>query len=126
MRNLVALSALACVAAGCGDLPLQLDYTANPTKIEQAVPAFKITEMLVGESKAHPGKVWVQPSQGKAFGLGMNGDQARWASMRPEIEPAYRAAALSYLARDRSGCELSDPMPHPDTFAFEFTVSCKP
>lgn len=125
MLKLWPIMAAACLTA-CGDMPSVGDYTGRAVGIPQTVPQLSLTELLVGESNAHPGKIWVQATRGATARMVFHSMQSTWAASRPEIEPAYRAAALAYLARDRKDCRLSNPVPHPDYFGMEFDVACAP
>lgn len=125
MRTAVYL-ALALSLAGCGDLPVAMDYTSQKqTVIAADVPQFKLVKLSIFESPKHPGRLWVQPTPAKGLGLALNGYSDQWASMRPEVEPAYRQAALSFLAVRGQQCELSNATPYPTYMAFEFQVTCK-
>lgn len=124
IRGLIC-AAIALLLAGCGDLPVALDYSQKQTVVAADVPQFKLTKLVVSESPKHPGRIWVQPTSGTMTRLALNGYGDQWAALRPEIEPAYRQAASSFLTARGQTCELSEPMPYPTYLAFEFLSTCK-
>lgn len=77
-----------------------------------------------GVSQRHPQRLWIEPTPGRGMALVLNGRQDRWAAMRPEIEPVYRAAAVTFLTGEHPACAIDSGTPYPDALAFEFTYSC--
>ena len=123
-RSVFAASVVLAVSA-CGDMPRQLDYTTQKrTRIEAPIEAFGIGHLDVYESPRHPQRLWIEPTPGRGMALVLNGRQDRWAAMRPEIEPVYRAAAVTFLTGEHPACTIESGTPYPDALAFEFTYSC--
>lgn len=121
----ICAASFALALPACGDLPRHMDYVAQKgTRIDAPIEALGISQLDVYESPRYALRVWVQPTTGRGLALVVNGRQDRWMAMRPEVEPAYRNAAVAFLADKHPACAIGVGSPYPDALAFEFTYNC--
>ena len=111
--------------AGCAGTSTRQIVTGEPrlqTVVLESIPMFGITELIVGRSHE---RVWVGPTRKEERQLSAHAEDYRFEKALADVEPIYKAAAQTFLDGKGKGCTITETIPVPRAFGFEFGYVCK-